>query len=127
MARRMVRRLALATVAILTAAAGLFAAREAMAQQECFTEAQIVEAVDGIEGAVIVHDLRGNDATAWVADFNRRPPQTTLMADQILVVGRAGNPMVFIWMLLDGCAVNGFPLPAVPALRIIDGILGEAV
>jgi hypothetical protein len=117
------RKLATIAVAAAVALLTLLIMREAMAQ-ECFAEAEIVAAVDEIEGAVIVHDLRGDDATAWVADFNRRSPTTNLMADQILVIGRAGNPMVFIWLLLNGCAVHAFALPAAPALQVIDGILG---
>lgn len=95
---------ALGAAFLLSAAVG----RELVAE-ECVPLAA-VEAAAERHGIAVVHDLRGPDAAAWLADWNAVPPATGLAGDQVVLLDRmpspdrpAQVPTVLVMVFADGC------------------------
>jgi hypothetical protein len=121
------RKLATIAVAAAVALLTLLIMREAMAQDACL-DAEGVATMIAAESpdAHIVHDLRGDDAVEWAAEWNRRRPPPPFMADHVIIAVEPNNPNALVVFLIDGCAVS-FGMPPLTFIApIIDNVLGVA-
>ena len=95
---RIISAAVLGTAFVLAGAIG----RELVAEETC-TSFAVVEESAGRHGIVIVHDLRGRDAAAWLAAYNAVPPVTSLAGDQVVLLDGLDAPTMLVMVFADGC------------------------
>ena len=95
-------------------------AASAAPRPTCFSTLRIEEMVrDEVQGAAI-RLLSGIDAQQFVASFNAVPPQSHVLAEEILLVSKPQMPAAILIFFNGGCASGRaiLPLPVVQSLLL---------